>query len=73
MYCGLRRRIGVHRWARALVAVLLGNLAYFAVMPRLPAWARHVSFRLDLGLLLDCSMCTVAFVLLGLAWRDRGR
>jgi hypothetical protein len=71
MYCGLRRRIGVHRWARALVAVLLGNLAYFAIMPKLPAAARHVPFRLDLGLLLDGCMCTVAFVLVSLASRGR--
>jgi len=55
------------------LAVLLGNLAYFAIMPKLPASARHVPFRLDLGLLLDCCLCTVAFVLVSLAWRRRGR
>jgi len=60
-------------WAKALLAVLLGNLAYFAVMPMLPASARHVPFRLDLGLLLDCCVCTVAFVLVSLAWRRRDR
>ncbi len=58
---------------RALVAVLLGNLAYFAVMPKLPASAQHVPFRLDLGLLLDCGLCTVVFVLVSLAWRRRDR
>ncbi len=26
---------GVRSWAKALLAVLLGNLAYFAVMPKL--------------------------------------
>ena len=61
------------RWAKALLAVLLGNLAYFAVMPKLPASARHVPFRLDLGLLLDCCVCTVVFVLVSLAWRRRDR
>jgi hypothetical protein len=71
MYCGLRRRIGVHRWARALLAVLVGNLAYFAIMPKLPASARHVPFRPDLGLLLDGCLCTVAFVLVSLAWPRR--
>jgi len=73
MYCGLRRRISVHRWARALVAVLVGNLAYFAIMPELPASAQHVPFRLDLGLLLDGCLCTAAFVLVSLAWRRRQR
>jgi len=60
-------------WAKALLAVLLGNLAYFAVMPKLPASARHVPFRLDLGLLLDCCVCTAAFVLVSLVWRHRDR
>ena len=63
----------MHRWAKALVAVLAGNLAYFAVMPKLPASARHVPFRLDLGLLLDGCLCTVAFALVSLAWRRRDR
>lgn len=59
----------MQRWARALLAVLLGNLVYFAIMPKLPSAARHVPFRPDLGLLLDCLICTVVFVLLSLAWR----
>ena len=63
----------MHRWARALLAVLVGNLAYFAIMPKLPASARHVPFRLDLGLLLDGCLCTVAFALVSLVWRRRDR
>jgi len=63
----------VHRWARALLAVLVGNLAYFAIMPKLPASARHVPFRLDLGLLLDGCLCTAAFALVSFAWRRRDR
>jgi len=63
----------MHKWARALVAVLAGNLVYFAAMPRLPASAQHVPFRLDLGLLLDCCLCTVAYALVSLAWRRRDR
>jgi len=73
MDCGLRRRIGVHRWARALLAVLVGNLAYFAIMPTLPALVQHVPFRLDLGLLLDGCLCAVAFALVSLAWPRRNR
>ena len=60
------------RWAKALLAVLLGNLMYFTLMPRLPIAARHVPFRLDLGLLVDCCLCTAVFVMLSLARRRRG-
>lgn len=63
----------MQRWAKALLAVLLGNLVYFAVMPKLPVAAQHVPFRLDLGLLLDCAVCTVTFVFISLSWRRRGR
>jgi len=62
----------VGRWAKALLAVLLGNLMYFTLMPRLPIAARHVPFRLDLGLLVDCCLCTAVFVMLSLARRRRG-
>jgi len=62
----------VGRWAKALLAVLLGNLVYFTLMPRLPIAARHVPFRLDLGLLVDCCLCAVVFVLVSLAGRRRG-
>jgi len=63
----------VQRWGRALLAVLLGNLVYFTLSPKLPVSARHVPFRLDLGLLLDCCLCTVAFLLVSLAWHGRDR
>ena len=59
------------RWAKALLAVLLGNLVYFTLMPKLPVPARHVPFRLDLGLVVDCSVCTVVFLLVSLVWRRR--
>jgi len=58
----------VQRWARALLAVLVGNVVYFAIMPKLPASVQHVPFRLDLGLLLDGCLCTLTFVLVSLAW-----
>jgi len=58
----------MYRWARALLAVLLGNLAYFALMPKLPAAAQHAPGRLDLGLLLDFCFCAAAFALLNWEW-----
>jgi hypothetical protein len=63
----------VGRWGKALLAVLLGNLVYFTLMPKLPLSARHVPFRFDLGLLVDCCLCTVAFLLVNFAWRRGGR
>jgi hypothetical protein len=51
----------VTNFVHALIAVLAGNLAYFLLMPRLPARAQHVAFRLDLGLLVDFWLCLVAF------------
>ena len=57
------------RWGRALIAVLVGNLAYFVLLPKLPAVMQHAPGRLDLGLLLDFCICGIVFVLLSLGWR----
>jgi hypothetical protein len=46
---------------QALAAVLAGNAAYFLLLPHLPAAARHVPFRMDVGLVLDFVFCVVAF------------
>jgi hypothetical protein len=55
------------RLLRALAAVLSGNAVYFLVLaPRMPEWARHRPFALDLGLLLDFLVCTGIYVALGL-------
>ena len=48
----------------ALVAVLVGNLAYFFLGRYLPPGARHVPFQIDLGLVVDFGFCLVAFGLL---------
>jgi len=46
---------------QALLAVVLGNAGYFVAMRFLPVRARHVPFRLDLGLLVDSWFCLVVF------------
>ena len=57
---------------QSAVAVLAGNLVYFRILyPWLPPGARHVPFRLDLGLLLDAWVCLVLYGLLELLWRSR--
>jgi hypothetical protein len=56
---------------QTLLAILLGNLVYFALLPWLPPVARHRPFRLDLGTLLDFFFCVVAYGVIRTArnWR----
>lgn len=56
---------------QALLAILLGNVVYFALAPSLPPVARHRPFRLDLGTLVDFWFCLVAFGLIRTARRWR--
>jgi hypothetical protein len=62
----------LHRLLRQLAAVVLGSLLYFfALMPHLPAVARHEPFRLDLGMLIDAWICLVLYGLIELVFRRR--
>jgi hypothetical protein len=56
---------------QALLAIILGNVVYFALIPSLPAVARHHPFHLDLGMILDFWFCLVAYGLIRTArkWR----
>jgi hypothetical protein len=56
---------------RALLAILLGNVVYFALVPSLPPVARHRPSQYDLGMLLDFWFCLVAYGLIRTArkWR----
>jgi len=45
----------------ALIGVLGGNALYFLLMRYLPPGARHVPFRIDLGLVVDFWFCLVVF------------
>ena len=49
---------------QALLAIILGNVVYFALLPTLPLVARHRPFRVDLGMVLDCWMCLVVYGLI---------
>jgi hypothetical protein len=49
---------------QALLAIILGNLAYFLLLPSLPAVARHRPFRMDLGMVIDFWFCLVAYGLI---------
>ena len=63
----------IANYLQLLLAVLLGNAAYYALMPSLPQAARHQLFQIDLGLLVDFWFCLVAFGLIRTAqwWRHR--
>ncbi len=43
------------------LAVVLGNIIYFAAAPYLPPALQHQLFRPDLGLLLDFLVCAGVF------------
>ena len=56
---------------QALLAIVLGNVVYFLLLPSLPPVARHRPFRIDLGTALDFWFCLVAYGLIRTArkWR----
>jgi hypothetical protein len=56
---------------QALLAIMLGNVMYFVLIPSLPPAARHRPFHLDLGMILDFWFCLVAYGLIRTArkWR----
>ena len=59
---------------QSLIAVLVGNLVYFLIMPYLPPAARHVH-KYDLGVVVDFWICLVIFGLIKTftAWGKRSR
>jgi len=48
----------------ALIAVLVGNAAYFLLVRYLPPQAHHAPFHIDLGMVLDFWICLVVFGLI---------
>jgi hypothetical protein len=56
---------------QALLAIILGNVAYFLLLPSLPPVARHRPFRIDLGTLVDFWFCLAAYGLIRTARRWR--
>jgi len=54
---------------QALLAIILGNVAYFLLIPSFPAVARHRPFHMDLGMVVDFWFCVVAYGLIRTARR----
>ena len=46
---------------QALLAIILGNIVYFLLLPSLPSVARHHPFHIDLGMVLDFWFCLVCY------------
>jgi hypothetical protein len=49
---------------QALLAIVLGNVVYFVLMPSLPLAAQHRRFQFDLGTVVDFWFCLVAYGLI---------
>ena len=47
-----------------LLAILLGNVIYFAVQPLLPESLGHNLYKVDAGLILDFGLCAGIYLLL---------
>jgi len=56
---------------QALLAIILGNIVYFLLLPTLPPVARHHRFHVDLGMVIDFWFCLVAYGLIRTARRWR--
>jgi len=54
----------MHNWLRMVLAVLLGNLIYFAAEPFLPEAFAHRLYEIDAGLMLDFAICVGTYLLL---------
>ena len=54
-----------------LLAIILGNIVYFLLLPSLPPIAHHRTLHLDLGMAVDFWFCLVAYGLIRTArkWR----
>lgn len=56
---------------QALLAIILGNIVYFLLLPSLPPAARHHRFQFDLGTIIDFWFCLVFYGLIRTARRWR--
>ena len=62
----------IPNFRRSLLAVLLGNLLYFYLLPHLPDVLRH-HYGIDTGLFIDFLICTALYIGFGLILRMQRR
>ena len=58
---GENKLFNTKHWLKYLAVILIGNLLYFGLMPYLPAGARHRSFHVDAGTLVDLWFCLIVY------------
>ncbi len=56
---------------QALIAIILGNVVYFLLLPSLPPIARHHRFHIDVGMVVDFWLCLVVYGMIRTARRWR--
>ncbi|MFQ5816535.1 MAG: hypothetical protein ACE5H2_01090 [Terriglobia bacterium] len=54
---GQEKQAARRRWREFALAIALGNLLYFSLLPYLPHPLQHQIFQLDLGLGIDFLLC----------------
>ncbi len=54
------------RFRQSLIAVLAGNVIYFAAWRYLPPYAQHQIYQIDWGLVVDFCICLACYVLVRL-------
>jgi hypothetical protein len=59
-------RFSLLSWVKYLVAILLGQALYLAVVPYLPPAARHERFQFDLGTVVNFWFCLFVYGLIEL-------
>ena len=55
--------------AKMLLAILAGNVLYYALSPRLPEFWQHRLFQIDAGLGLDFVLCVAMYGVVRLIFR----
>jgi hypothetical protein len=50
-------------WAKSFLAVLAGNVLYYAFLPHLSDFWQHKLFKIDAGLALDFILCAAMYIL----------
>jgi hypothetical protein len=54
----------IRNWMKMLLAILVGNVIYFAAEPFLPEALAHNLYKVDYGLMVDFAICAAIYLLL---------
>ena len=58
----------IRNWMKMLLAILAGNVIYFALMPLFPDYLKHHLYKVDPGLLLDLAICVSLYLAIRGGW-----